>query len=209
DTIALRVPGGAIAQSLLIEAGVPIAAPSANISGRVSATTAAHVAKDLGDSIAMVLDGGNTTHGIESTIVRAIEGEPVRLLRAGAIERDRIEAALDCPVALAETGSITAPGQLESHYAPHARLRLDAGNVRPGEVLVAFGAPPEGMTADLNLSPSGDLVEAAANLFSLLRRLDDMGAECAAIMPIPEHGLGEAINDRLRRASAPRQAQEE
>lgn len=204
DTIALRVPAGEVARELLQRAGVPIAAPSANLSGHVSATTAAHVASDLGDAVEMVLDGGPTRHGLESTIVRVVEGEPPQLLRAGAIERDAIEIVLGRSLTAPTDGEVTAPGQLGSHYAPRTELRLDATDLRPEEVMLAFGAPPPGIEPALNLSATGDLVEAAANLFSHLRRLDEMEVRRAAVMPIPKTGLGEAINDRLTRAAAPR-----
>jgi len=203
-TIALRVPAAPVAHALIEAAGVPVAAPSANLSGQVSATTAAHVAADLGDAVAMVLDGGPARHGIESTIVRATTGAAPQLLRAGAIETARIEAVLGCRLERAAGDAVVAPGQLESHYAPRARLRLNARRARAGEVLIAFGPPPPGTAPFCNLSPAGDLVEAAANLYSGLRRLDEMGIEAAAVMPIPEAGLGEAINDRLARAAAPR-----
>jgi L-threonylcarbamoyladenylate synthase len=197
-----------MARELIAAAGVPVAAPSANVSGHVSATTAAHAAADLGHAVAMVLDAGPTRHGIESTIIGVGEGETPVLLRAGAVTREAAEAALGQalgpPPGHMRHGRIAAPGQLESHYAPRARLRLDARDARPGEAFVGFGPPPAGVDTPFTLSPTGDLVEAAANLFSLLRRLDDEGIARAAVMTIPGAGLGEAINDRLRRAAAPR-----
>jgi len=200
DTIAIRVPSNPVAQQLLAETGVPIAAPSANISGRVSPTRAAHVEEDLGSSISLILDGGSTEAGVESTIV-AMSPSPV-LLRAGAVAREDIERQLGCKLSDAPGAEIRAPGQLLSHYAPRATLRLQAAEARPGEVLLAFG--PHGPEGAMNLSRSGDLREAAANLFAYLRALDALGSSQIAVMPIPKTGLGEAINDRLRRASAPR-----
>lgn len=207
STLALRVPAHQVAQVVIKAAGRPLAAPSANRSGRVTATHAAHVAEDLGPSVAMILDAGPTPHGLESTVVDAT-GEKIVLLRPGAITAEALEHILGEPVVRAGDMSSKplSPGQLESHYAPSARIRLDAADVREGEALLAFGSPvpvsPGG--AILNLSPSGDLIEAAANLFAYLRKLDECGAATIAVMPIPEHGLGDAINDRLRRAAAPR-----
>jgi L-threonylcarbamoyladenylate synthase len=202
DTVALRVPANPVAQALLEVSALPLAAPSANTSGSVSATTATHVAESLGESVDLILDGGPTTVGIESTIVGFQSGRP-ELLRAGAITRDAIEAVAGPLVAAART-AISAPGQLESHYAPRAPLRLDAHEVRSDEALLAFGPHPlQGAKVMLNLSQSGDLKEAAANLFAMLRALD-AGATAIAAMRVPQTGLGEAINDRLRRAAAPR-----
>jgi len=202
DTIALRVPSQPIAQRLLAAAGIPIAAPSANPSGQVSATTAAHVAEGL--DIDLILDGGPTQLGLESSIVGFEREQPV-LLRPGAIPREAIEAVVG-KLAHPAGETISSPGQMLSHYAPRARLRLNATDVRPDEALLAFGPNiPTGARAMRNLSAGGDLVEAAANLFAMLRELDASGAASIAAMPIPEHGLGEAINDRLRRAAAPRE----
>jgi L-threonylcarbamoyladenylate synthase len=200
DTIAIRVPSHPIAQALLRAADIPIAAPSANISGRVSATTAAHVGADFGDKVPLILDSGPTQAGLESTIV-ALTPEPT-LLRAGAVPREAIEALLGKHLAKPSGSAISSPGQLQSHYAPRARMRLNVEKARPGEVLLAFGkrAPEDA----LNLSRAGDLREAAANLFAYLRRLDADRPDTIAVMPIPEEGLGEAINDRLKRAAAPR-----
>jgi L-threonylcarbamoyladenylate synthase len=203
DTVALRVPEHPVAQQLLEAAGVPIAAPSANRSGHVSPTIAAHVAADLGPHVDLVLDGGPTTRGVESTIVGFEDEKPV-LLRTGAIAREEI-GAITGPLADRATGRISAPGQLASHYAPCARLRLNAREVRPGEALLAFGSDVPDAAVVRNLSASANPVEAAANLFAMLRELDASGAPAIAVMPIPEHGLGEAINDRLRRAAAPRE----
>jgi L-threonylcarbamoyladenylate synthase len=197
DTVALRVPSHPVAQQLLLRSGHPIAAPSANVSGKVSATTAAHVAESLGGKIDFILDGGAAALGLESTVIGFENDLPV-LLRPGAIARDEIEALVG-PLAAAD-GTIRSPGQLESHYAPRAGLRLNADAVRPGETLLGFGAVTG---ASRNLSPRGDLKEAAANLFAMLRELDNSAA-FIAVSPIPMSGLGEAINDRLQRAAAPR-----
>jgi len=206
DTVAIRVPDHPVAQALLRAFGRPVAAPSANRSGHVSPTTAQHVHDDLAGRIDLILDGGPTAVGLESTIVACV-GEP-RLLRPGGTPRGDIERVLGRPLAdppgqHAGEGPL-APGMLASHYAPKAALRLDATAVYPGEVLLAFGPRPlAGAKATLNLSARGDLVEAAANLFSHLRALDTAGATIA-VMPVPHEGLGEAINDRLARAAAPR-----
>jgi L-threonylcarbamoyladenylate synthase len=204
DSIALRVPDHPVARALLRAAPLPIAAPSANRSGHVSPTTAEHVASDLGDSLAMILDGGPTAHGVESTVLDA-RGDRVIMLRPGATTAETIEAVLGESIERVLEGGNRplSPGQLERHYAPTARLRLEATEVRPGEALLAFG--PEALPTrgpSLNLSPAGDLIEAAANLFAALRKLDAIGAPTIAVMPIPETRLGEAINDRLRRAAA-------
>jgi len=211
DTIALRVPAHHVARDLLAAFGRPIVAPSANRSGHVSPTTAAHVIDDLGDRVALVLDGGPTPVGIESAIV-ACRDDAATLLRPGGVARDAIEQVLKRPLAsatlTARGDAPLAPGMLASHYAPHARLRLNATSVNAGEALLAFG-PMLAEGADtaarvLNLSAQGDLVEAAANLFAHLRALDATGCAAIAVMPVPAHGLGEAINDRLARAAAPR-----
>lgn len=214
DTIALRVPDHAVAHDLLAAFGAPIVAPSANRSGHISPTTAQHVLADLRGRIDLVLDGGPTLVGIESTIIACL-GEPT-LLRPGGVPRAEIERVLGqplverlTPIDLSREGEVPlAPGELASHYAPHTPLRLEARSVNPGEALLAFGASlPAGSdhaAKVLNLSPGEDLIEAAANLFSHLRALDAIGALAIAVMPIPQTGLGEAINDRLRRAAAPR-----
>jgi L-threonylcarbamoyladenylate synthase len=202
DTIALRLPSQPIAQRLLAAAAIPIAAPSANPSGQVSATTAAHVAEGL--AIDLIIDGGPTLLGLESTIV-GFEGEQPVLLRPGAIAREEIETVVG-KLAQRVDAMISSPGQMRSHYAPRTRLRLNATDVRAGEALLAFGSNiPSGARATRNLSERGDLVEAASNLFAMLRELDAVGAAAIVVMPIPEHGLGEAINDRLCRAAAPRE----
>ncbi len=200
-TIGLRVPQHPLARELLGAFDGPLSAPSANPSGRLSPTRAEDVARELGDQLSMVLDGGQCEAGIESTIIALSPNEPARLLRPGAIGRETIEALVG-PLAEPVRDKISAPGQLASHYAPRAQLRLEAKSAEAGEVLLGFGP---GAPADAaNLSPAGDTVEAAANLYGLLRELDESGTETIAVMPIPDTGLGEAINDRLRRAAAPR-----
>ncbi len=196
-SLALRVPAHPLARALLARFGGPVAAPSANPSGRISPTTAAHVAAGLSGRIEAILDGGPCPVGVESTIL-GLTDTP-RLLRPGGLASEEIAAALGQPLAPSGPG-ISAPGQLASHYAPAAPMRLDATEKLPGERLLGFGAVPR---ADLNLSPAGDLTEAAANLFAMLHRIDD-GSTAIAVSPIPETGLGRAINDRLRRAAAPR-----
>jgi len=211
DTIAVRVPSHGVARDILAAFGGPIVAPSANRSGHVSPTTAAHVLGDLGGRIDLIVDGGAAPMGLESTIVACVD-EPV-LLRPGALSRETIaqvvafKAAADTPAS--DRGeAVIAPGGLASHYAPRARLRLDATSVHPGEALLAFGrqtiAGADRAALTLNLSRRGDLIEAAANFFSCLRTLDACGAGAIAVMPIPHAGLGEAINDRLKRAAARR-----
>jgi L-threonylcarbamoyladenylate synthase len=202
-TVALRAPAHEIAQALLNAGGRPIAAPSANRSGRVSPTEAMHVAEELGDRVALIIDGGRTAVGLESTVLD-LSGDPPALLRPGGVTVERLTELLG-PIA-APAGVPKAPGMLASHYAPSLPLRLGAVAACPGEALLAFGrdAPP-GFAEVLWLSRSGDLSEAAANLFAMLRRLDRPTFTGIAVMPIPEHGLGRAINDRLRRAAAPRE----
>jgi L-threonylcarbamoyladenylate synthase len=209
DTIAVRVPDHPVAREILRAFGRPVVAPSANRSGHVSPTTAAHVLGDLRGRIELILDGGATSVGVESTIVACLE-QPA-LLRPGGVPREALERALRLPLAEApqrDGDAPLAPGMLASHYAPRARLRLDAREVRPGEALLAFGPQLVPGAAQalrvLNLSPRGDLVEAAANLFSHLRALDALNAPSIAAMTVPNQGLGEAINDRLARAAAPR-----
>jgi len=200
ETVALRVPGKPEARALLAEFGRPVAAPSANRSGRVSPTTAAHVAAEDFEGLDLILDGGACTVGLESTVLD-ISGDRPRLLRPGSVTREQIEALVG-PVALAVDGdTISAPGMLASHYAPTAAVRLDAREVRDGEVGLDFAGQ---LGAGLDLSPAGDLVEAAAALFAHLRRLDRPGVGAIAVAPVPKTGLGAAINDRLRRAAAPR-----
>jgi L-threonylcarbamoyladenylate synthase len=197
STVALRVPSHPVAQRLLEATGLPIAAPSANPSGRVSATLASHVEEALQEKVDLILDGGPTALGLESTVIGFDEDKPV-LLRPGAIARAEIEVVTG-PLHKAGT-TIQSPGQMESHYAPAAALRLDVLQPERDEALLGFGPSRH---AALNLSPNGDLKEAAANLFAMLRKLDK-NAQRIAVMPIPETGLGEAINDRLRRAAAGR-----
>ena len=201
DSIAIRVPAHPIARALLKAFAGPIVAPSANRSGHVSPTSAAHVLGDLRGRIDMVLDGGPCTVGLESSIV-ALLGEPT-LLRPGGVPRDDIERVLGKRLAVAVDDNEVplAPGMLASHYAPKAKLRLNADVAAPGEALLGFGPAPN---ATLNLSPTGDLIEAAAKLFSHLRALDASGTASIAVMKVPDEGLGEAINDRLKRAAAPR-----
>ncbi len=205
DTQAVRVPDHPVALALLEAVGRPLAAPSANPSGRVSPTTAAHVVEGLGGRVAQVLDGGPCRVGLESTVVDLSEASP-RLLRPGAISRAALEEALGVEVARSAAGAaLKGPGMLESHYAPRLPVRLNAATARPGEAFLAFGAPaPAGAVRAEQLSAAGELTEAAARLFAALRRLDVAEAVGIAVAPIPEEGLGEAINDRLRRAAAPR-----
>ena len=205
DTIAVRVPDHAIARDLLKAFGKPVVAPSANRSGHVSPTTAQHVLSDLSGRIDLIVDGGATSVGVESTIV-SCAGAPT-LLRPGGVPRDAIERVLGYPLADVQASSDEAPlapGMLASHYAPKTPLRLNAPSAQPGEALLAFGADAPRAAHVLNLSQTGDLVEAAANLFAHLRALDCLGARGIAVMPIPDHDLGEAINDRLARAATPR-----
>ena len=200
DTVALRCPAHEIARRLLAAAGRPVAAPSANRSGRISPTTASHVADDLGDAVDLILDGGPCPIGVESTIVD-VTGDTPLLLRPGGVTREAIESEIGS-LGTPDDASVRAPGMLASHYAPRAPLRLNAQDAAPGEVLLAFG--PDAPAGAVNLSASGDLVEAAANLFAMLRDLDDAEPGAIAVMPVPEHGLGVTINDRLARAAAPR-----
>jgi len=208
-TVGIRIPEG-FARQVIAAFGRPLAAPSANRSGRISPTTAAHVARDLGHRIGLILDGGPCTVGLESTII-AIDGVQMTLLRPGGIDVDAIESAAGTRLLRHEgvpADQIIAPGMLASHYAPAARLRLRATDVRPGEAVLGFGGQAlpgtEAAVKVLDLSVSGDLAEAAANLFSYLAEADATGAKTIAVAPIPNRGLGEAINDRLARAAAPR-----
>ena len=208
-SLAIRVPDHPIARALLDATGRPLAAPSANRSGHVSATRAQHVANDFGPSVSLILDGGPTAHGLESTVLD-VTGEWIMVLRPGAVAAETIAEVLGEKIGRAgDAGDMpTSPGQLASHYAPQAALRLNATTVTPGEALLAFGANvPAASGPAFNLSPAGDLMEAAANLFAALRALDQSGATIIAVMPIPDRGLGEAINDRLQRAAAPRGGQ--
>jgi L-threonylcarbamoyladenylate synthase len=205
DTVALRMPQG-FGAGLIAALGRPLAAPSANSSGRISATSAQAVQADLGPRIPLIVDGGPTPVGLESTIVKVEDGA-IRLLRPGGVPAEEIEMASGVPL-LRGASAVVAPGMLASHYAPRAAVRLNAHEVRPGEALLAFGTTElKGAgraVAVENLSPSGDLGEAAANLFTMLGRLDASGADAIAVAPVPTAGLGEAINDRLARAAAPR-----
>ena len=207
-SVGLRMPRG-FARDLIAAFGRPLAAPSANTSGRVSPTTAGHVAADLGDEIELILDAGPAAVGVESTIVK-ITPEGAWLLRPGGLTAEEIEAELHAPLLRRSQASaaIEAPGMMASHYAPGAAVRLDATAVTPDEVLIRFGpgtvAGERQARAVLDLSRSGDLREAAARLFDTLKLADAAGAATIAVMPIPRKGLGEAINDRLARAAAPR-----
>ncbi len=231
DTVALRMPAHPIAQALLKKVHLPIAAPSANPSGRLSPTEAAHVVETLGDRVDLILDGGKCPGGLESTVIDLSVPE-ARILRPGLVTAEALErelgekiavvaahdeapgaerrsdgapAAMNANSEIISDDEIKSPGMLASHYAPKKPLRLNATAAEPGEALLAFGPnPPRSILASLNLSPKGDLVEAAANLFAYLHRLDASQAHTIAVMPIPEDGLGAAINDRLRRAAAPR-----
>ena len=216
NTIAVRVPNHPVARDILRAFGRPIVAPSANRSGHVSPTIAAHVLADLRGRVELIVDGGATWVGLESTIVACLDGRAL-LLRPGGIPRADLERVLGGALADApdlridaDRDAPIAPGMLASHYAPKAKLRIDATSVNAGEALLAFGAnlpPGEGRALRvLNLSERGDLVEAAANLFSHLRSLDAAGVATIAVMPVPHDGLGEAINDRLARAAAPRES---
>ena len=213
DTVAIRIPAHPVAREILRVFGGPVVAPSANISGHVSPTTAAHVQSDLAGRIDLIVDGGPVAVGVESTVVGCFD-EPM-LLRPGGVPRAEIERVLGRglvqPPADAGTDSVQplAPGMLTSHYAPRARVRLNAQRLEPGEALLAFGLGAisgiDAASAVMNLSERGDLAEAAANLFGHLRALDGKGVGTIAVMPIPNEGLGEAINDRLRRAAVGRE----
>ena len=213
DTIAIRVPAHTTAQAILTALGKPVVAPSANRSGHVSPTTAEHVRSDLAGRIDLIIDGGPVEVGVESTIVGCF-GSPM-LLRPGGVPREAIERVLDRPLTLApaeaesDSAQPLAPGMLTSHYAPRAKVRLNAQSLRPGEALLTFGkaeiAGSDEAVGLRNLSESGDLAEAASRLFGYLRMLDATGAHTIAVTPVPPHGLGEAINDRLRRAAAGRE----
>jgi L-threonylcarbamoyladenylate synthase len=195
-TIALRCPAHPAMQELIREAGTPLAAPSANASGSISPTRAEHVLASLNGKIPLILDAGPTSQGLESTIA-APEGERIRLLRPGPVTAEMLEQASGLPVLAATGGAIEAPGQMLSHYAPSKPVRLNARTARAGEYLIGLGD----MACDFNLSASGDLVEAAAHLFDALHRADASDARTIAVAQVPEHGLGIAINDRLRRAA--------
>ena len=198
DTVAVRAPDHPIAQAVLVALGRPFVAPSANRSGRPSPTTYADAMAETGEAAAMSLDGGPCRVGIESTVVALLDG-PARLLRPGAVTRSEIEALIG-PLAEAGAEARRSPGRLLRHYAPRAPLRLEAAAPEPGEAFLAFGPAQTGPRI-FNLSPTGDLAEAAANLFAFLRAADAASPTAIAVAPIPDHGLGEAINDRLRRAA--------
>ena len=198
-SLAIRVPANPLARELLLSFGGPVAAPSANLSGKISPTSVRHVLRGLQDQIEAVIDGGDCAVGLESTIV-GLEHSPT-LLRPGGLASDQIERCLGHALTRHQDGDpLTAPGQMTSHYAPKAPMRLNVTRPDPGETLLGFGA----VQADLNLSPDSDLVEAAANLFKHLHTLDHSNATSIAVSPIPDTGLGLAINDRLKRAAAPR-----
>jgi L-threonylcarbamoyladenylate synthase len=202
DTVALRIPDHPLALELLAAVGRPLAAPSANPSGRLSPTSAYQVRLGFAGRVP-VIDGGPCRAGVESTIIR-VDGDKLVQLRAGALARSDIELALGVPIAVAEKdAAVAAPGMLLSHYAPRSQMRLNTAP-RAGEAWLAFGPVPDFDGPTRNLSPSGDLHEAARNLFAMLHELDAAGAETIAVAPIPSEGLGEAINDRLERAAAPR-----
>jgi L-threonylcarbamoyladenylate synthase len=212
DTVAIRIPSHPLARQILRAFGCPVVAPSANLSGHVSPTTAAHVHSDLAGRIDLIVDGGPVAVGVESTIVGCFEAP--MLLRPGGLPRGEIERLLGHTLAQppedpdGDNSQPLAPGMLASHYAPRTPVRLDADRLEPGEALLAFGPDPvpgmEAASAVMNLSSAGDLAEAAAHLFGYLRALDARGARTIAVMPVPHHGLGEAINDRLRRAAVAR-----
>ncbi|MCJ8517574.1 L-threonylcarbamoyladenylate synthase [Pseudorhizobium tarimense] len=208
DTVGIRVPKG-LASALIHSFGRPLAAPSANTSGMVSPTSALHVTEDLGEKLGLIIDGDASPVGVESTIVR-VEKDCIRLLRPGGVSAEALAAATALPILRPQSPSptIEAPGMLASHYAPTAPVRLNARDVVPGEAIICFG---DTSTLDLgqaalvlNLSPNGDLREAAANLFDYLKKADAASVNGIAVTPIPHEGLGEAINDRLTRAAAPR-----
>jgi L-threonylcarbamoyladenylate synthase len=213
DTVAVRVPAHPVARDILRALGRPVVAPSANLSGHVSPTTAEHVASDLSGRIDLIVDGGAVEVGVESTIVGCFQR--ATLLRPGGLPRAEIERVLGHRLAQlpadaeSDSGQPLAPGMLASHYAPRTRVRLNADRIEPGEALLAFGplsiSGVDSAAAVMNLSDSGDLAEAAANLFGYLRALDTEAARAIAVMPIPNEGLGEAINDRLRRAAVGRE----
>lgn len=207
DTVAVRVPSHPVAQKLLRVAGIPVAAPSANTSGKLSPTTPVHVAESLGTQVDLILAGGRAAIGVESTVIN-MTGKIPTILRPGGITREQLEKVLgtvaDAPAAaMSGHEGLLSPGMLASHYAPDASVRLNATRVEDDEALLAFGDDHriKGGVARINLSEQGDLNEAAANLFGMLRDLDKSGARAIAVMPIPDTGLGVAINDRLRRAS--------
>jgi L-threonylcarbamoyladenylate synthase len=204
DTLAVRIPKHPIALQLLREIGTPIAAPSANASGKLSPTTPMHVAESLGDKVDLILAGGKTQVGVESTVLN-LSGQQPTLLRHGGIPIEDLQNLIGTirDASTTQSDNPAAPGMLASHYAPNLPLRMNATAAGPGEALLTFGPDilVKGGAMRLNLSPDGDLQEAAANLFAMLRQLDHPGMKAIAVVPIPETGLGRAINDRLKRAS--------
>ena len=204
DTLAVRVPAAPVAHAILQSFGGPVAAPSANPAGRLSPTTAAHVAEGLGDRVDLIVDGGSCSVGVESTIVDLTDPATPVLLRPGGIGREALASAIGrvSSYRTVNDQTPTAPGQLTSHYAPARPVRLNVLAPEPGEAWLGFGPACSG--ADANLSPSGDTTEAAAHLFAMLRALDRAPFSAIVVAPIPDEGLGEAINDRLHRAAAPR-----
>ncbi|MEM9129079.1 MAG: L-threonylcarbamoyladenylate synthase [Pseudomonadota bacterium] len=198
-SVAIRIPGHQVSLDLLRHFDGPLAAPSANPSGKISPTTAAHVADGLGDLVDMIIDDGPCAVGLESTIIGLVDTP--KLLRPGGIPTEDVERAIGQPLGSDLDNDITAPGQLASHYAPETAIRLNAYEALNGELFLGFGA----MECDLNLSPSGNLAQAASNLFGHLHELDEKSATRIAVAPIPDVGIGAAINDRLRRAAAPRE----
>lgn len=207
-TVGVRVPEG-FANQLIAKFGKPLAAPSANTSGKISPTTAAHVEADLGEKLALIIDGGACTVGVESTIVKVDEGQ-LTLLRPGGLSVAEIERVTGQTVHrhTSADGNILAPGMMASHYAPDTQIRLNAEHANAGDVLITFGNRPvtgqQNADAIFDLSPSGNLAEAATHLFDILKQADASGGQMIAVVPIPNDGLGEAINDRLMRAAAPR-----
>lgn len=202
DTLAVRMPDHSLTHDLIKRLGRPIAAPSANPSGKISPTSASHVREGLADRVDMILDGGDCARGIESTIV-TFGDDDVIILRPGSVTKDMLEEACGAKVrnyTASPDSVITAPGQLSSHYAPNAKVRLNATTKNAGDYLIGFGD----IDGDYSLSESGDLTQAASNLFKALRDADKTGAETISVAPIPNHGIGIAINDRLDRAAAPR-----
>lgn len=207
NTVAIRIPWG-FSNALIGRFGRPLAAPSANKSGRVSATTAEHVAREFGNDVGLILDGGPAMIGVESTILRVLDGE-IALLRPGGLAVEEVERLTGCQVKRPrEGGPIVAPGMLSSHYAPQAQVRLNATHVEANEALIKFaGASVPGednCVRTYDLSPAGDLSEVAARLYSTLKQADDEGVVSIAIVPIPNSGIGLALNDRINRAAAPR-----
>ena len=207
ETLAIRVPAHPIAQQLLAACALPLAAPSANLSGCVTATSAQHVAADFAGKDVTILEAGPTTIGLESTVIDITHDTP-QLLRPGSITHHQLEATLGTPVMRMGDNNISpaSPGMLTSHYAPKAKLRLNATHVEDEEALLAFGKPLEGAVTTINLSEQGDIAEASSHLFAALRDMDAKGATHIAVMPIPNEGIGEALNDRLQRAAAPKQS---